>query len=282
MAKVEALVARAERSQEGSGTRDLREPWRSISRWIGRFMSGYHILVASALLILLPVAHNAIHLCFALVLAFMLYPAKRKQSDTVSVVDLAWIVLSLAMAIYTFYQQQFQQEAFLYRAGETSNLEIFLGVVAIAAVVEASRRVMGWPLPVIALAFLLYGYVSRYLPGPLHTAGFSFERIINHLFVSGGGIWGTVLSVSARDVFMFVLFASFFAFSGVGETLVRLAVALFGAVRGGPAKVSIVASALFGTISGSAVANILTTGSFTIPMMKGLGYAPHFAGAVEA
>ncbi|MBC7077997.1 MAG: hypothetical protein H5T92_06810, partial [Synergistales bacterium] len=193
MRRLGTIIARAEKAQEGSKTRELTGSWAAACCWVGRAMSAYHVLVAAGLLLLVPVAHNSVHLGFALLLTFMLYPAAKQHRGRVTLVDVLWLALGLLAVGYTFYMQQFQQDTIIYRAGETTALELILGVVAIAVVLEASRRVMGWPLVIIAVAFLLYGHVSRYLPGPLHTAGFGFERIINHIFVSGNGIWGMVL-----------------------------------------------------------------------------------------
>lgn len=265
----------------GIPLRRLARTWSIVALWLKRGMTFYHILVGLGILLVVPIAHDAVHLGFAMCLAFLLYPSSRR-TNKLTVLDLLLAVGAVAMAAYTFYMQQYQSEAWVYRAGETTTLELLLGIVAIVTIMEATRRVLGWPLVIISLASLIYAHVSGHLPGFLGTTGFSIERLINYTYVTGNGIWGIPLSVSARDVFLFLLFATCFAASGVGELLVKVAMGLCGGVAGGPAKVSIIASAFFGTISGSAIANVLTTGSFTIPMMKRIGYAPHFAGAVEA
>jgi len=264
---------------------------RALKGWIGKLVIGiaiamtcYQIAVSLGIIYLNPYAHRAVHLGFALILAFFLFPAKKSGSNnsTIPLWDVLLILGVICSCGYIFYQQQYNEEALMMRIGVTTTYEIILGIVAVLLVLEATRRLMGMVLPIIISGFILYPFVSPYLPGVLKTSGYSIERIVNLTYVSGNGIWGSILGISATDIFMFVLFASFFNLSGIGQVFVNLATGLFGGYRGGPAKVSTIGSACFGTISGSSVANILTTGSITIPMMKSIGYSPRMAGAIEA
>jgi TRAP transporter 4TM/12TM fusion protein len=155
-------------------------------------------------------------------------------------------------------------------------------VVALGLVLEAARRATGWALPVISMAFLAYAYFGSYMPELIAHQGFSLRRIVGQLYLTSEGIYGLPMSISATLVFNFVLLGAFLKATGTGQFFIDVALALFGRVRGGPAKVAVVASSFFGSISGSAVANVVGTGSFTIPLMKSIGYRPVFAGAVEA
>ncbi|MCL2336599.1 MAG: TRAP transporter fused permease subunit [Firmicutes bacterium] len=264
---------------------------RSFQGWLAKLvigiavaMSCYQIAISLGIIYLNPYAHRAIHLSFALVLAFFLYPVRKNKSDNnkLPLLDMLFILGVICFCGYIFYQQQFNEEALAMRVGATTTYEIILGIVAVILLLEATRRLMGVVLPIIIMAFIAYPFVSVYLPGVLRTGGFSLERVTNLIYISGNGMWGTILGISSTDVFMFVLFASFFNLSGIGQVFINLASGLFGSFRGGPAKVSVIGSACFGTISGSSVANILTIGSVTIPMMKQIGYSPRMAGAIEA
>ncbi|MFQ5946347.1 MAG: TRAP transporter permease, partial [Anaerolineae bacterium] len=169
-----------------------------------------------------------------------------------------------------------------WRVGDFEQYEIGFGVVAIFLVLEATRRTTGWALPVIGLAFLLYAYLGNHLPDLIAHRGFSVNRIFSQLYLTSEGIYGLPMRISATLVFNFVLLGAFLKQTGAGQFFIDLALSLFGRVRGGPAKVAVVASSFFGSISGSAVANVVGTGSFTIPLMKSIGYRPIFSGAVEA
>ncbi|MFS8542955.1 MAG: TRAP transporter permease [Limnochordales bacterium] len=147
---------------------------------------------------------------------------------------------------------------------------------------EAARRVVGTPIVVIAIAFLIYAYVGPYMPGFLAHRGYTFTQIANHMYFTTEGIFGVPLGVSATFIFLFILFGAFLEKTGIGRFFIDLANAVAGFASGGPAKVAVITSALEGTISGSSVANTVGSGSFTIPMMKRLGYRPEFAAAVEA
>ena len=172
--------------------------------------------------------------------------------------------------------------SFILRAGEQNTTDIIIAVIAVLFVLEAGRRVVGLPIVIIASTFLVYCVVGPYLPGFLNHRGYSVARIVSHMYYTTEGILGTPIGVSSTFIFLFILFGSFLDKTGIGKFYIDLANAVAGKAVGGPAKVAVLSSALTGTISGSSVANTVGTGSFTIPLMKSLGYKPEFAGAVEA
>lgn len=223
-----------------------------------------------------------IHLGFALVLVFMLRPLSTKHGVVPGlrwVIDLPCILLSILMAgNITINFLAITDRG----GGDPSRLDVFLGVAAVLLVLEGTRRMAGWAMPIVAIVFLLYAFTGPYLPAPFDHRGFDLERVASTLYVTASGIAGTPLQTSATYVAIFVIFAAFLEASGAGAFFIDWSYALLGWLRGGPAKVAIAASALMGTISGSAVANTAATGAFTIPIMKRTGLKPAFAGAVEA
>ena len=222
---------------------------------------------------------RAVHLSFAMTLIFLLYPAtKNSPRNRVSPIDLCLIAVSLLVCLYpvVFY------EDIVRRGGLINPKEIYLGAIAIIVLMEATRRIVGLPITLVAGSFLLYARFGKFVPGLLKHKGFSLSRIISHMYLTTEGIWGLPLGVSSTYVFLFILFGAFLYKSGLGKFFIDAAFALTGHRVGGPAKVAVLSSALFGTISGSSVANTITTGVFTIPMMESLGYPPVFAGAVAA
>lgn len=216
------------------------------------------------------------HVAFATSLIFLLYPHERRR----------WFDFSLAiLVIVSGIHTLLNVEKFLGRMSfvdPIASWDLFFGIVTLLLVIEATRRTVGLSLPIVSVAFLLYAYLGNYLPGILRHKGFKIEDIVKYLYLLPNGIYGTPTEVSATFLFLFILFSSFLEKSGAGYFFVDLAFAVTGRVRGGPAKAAVFSSALFGTISGSAVANVVGTGTFTIPLMKRTGYPPHFAGAVEA
>lgn len=222
---------------------------------------------------------RSFHIGFVLVLVFLLYPAKRGcAKDKPSLLD--WLLMSLS-AVCCFYLF-FNYTNIAQRAGMFQYYELYLGALMIMLVFEAGRRVLGYPLPVFCSLFLLFGYYGRSMPGPLKHFGLSIPRIIEELYLTTDGLLGLVAGVSATYIFLFILFGSFLKSTRTSDFFNDLAMALAGHLRGGPAKIAVLSSALMGTISGSTSANVATTGAFTIPLMKKIGYKAHFAGAVEA
>lgn len=225
---------------------------------------------------------RTVHLGFALSLIFLLFPANRKKQKTgrfqISWYDGILAVLSIGVGAYwpLFFDD------LVMSVGRLSTLDFIVGAIAILLVLEATRRAVGLPIMIIAVIFVLYGLFGQYMPGFLSHRGLTLERLVQTMFFTTDGILGTPLAVSSTFIFLFLLFGAFLIRTGVGQYFNDLSIAVAGRRVGGPAKVAIFSSALQGTISGSSVANVVTSGAFTIPMMKNLGYKKEFAGAVEA
>lgn len=222
---------------------------------------------------------RAVHLAFGLSLVYLLYPSRKSWSrEKMHVVDLGLAILAAGVNLYVVY---FYQEL-IFRAGRVTTMDMVVGVLAVLLVLEAARRVIGWPMVIIALMFITYALVGPYIPGPLAHRGVAVEDLIQQLFYTTEGIFGIPIGVSSTFIFMFLLFGAYLEKTGMGEFFIDSANAVAGHAAGGPAKVAVLSSALMGTLTGSSVANVVGTGSFTIPMMKKLGYKSEFAGAVEA
>lgn len=218
-----------------------------------------------------------LHLGLVLLLAFILYPAKKSfRKDTLPWYD---VVLALMAAGVCFYQV-FNLEALNARI-RLQPYELYLAAVGILLLLEATRRVVGLPIVVIASVFLLVAVFGKYMPGFLKSNS-SLKRILGHIWYDQEGVFGPAIGACCNFIFLFMLFGAFLEKTGVGQFFIDIANALAGHRRGGCAKVAVISSALMGTVSGSSVANTVGTGSFTIPMMKKRGYRPQFAGAVEA
>jgi len=223
---------------------------------------------------------RAVHLAFALVLAFLLYPAsgRSKKSGGPSWLDVCLAFMAALCGGYLVVEY----DQITARMGIPAISDLVVAGVMVLLVLEATRRVLGAAITIIAGAFLIYAHFGYLAPSVIAHQGYSLGRILSQMGLGTEGIYGTPLGVSATFVIMFIIFAAFLSESGAGQYFIDIAYGLFGRVRGGPAKVAVAASALFGTVSGSAVANVVGTGTFTIPLMKKVGYKPHFAGAVEA
>lgn len=225
---------------------------------------------------------RSIHLGFALSLIFLLFPAikrgKKINRHKIPFYDYILSLLSIGVGLYwpIMYQE------LVFRVGNVTTMDLIVGILAILLTLEATRRAVGLPITIIASIFIIYTFFGRYFPGFLAHRGQDLESVIQLMFYTTDGILGTPLGVSATFIFVFLLFGAFLVKTGVGQYFNDLAVAFAGHLIGGPAKVAIFSSALQGTISGSSVANVVTSGSYTIPMMKKLGYKKEFAGGVEA
>ena len=221
---------------------------------------------------------RAIHLAFAIFLGFMAYPAsKRSPRDHVPVLD--W-VLALVGAFCAAYLFLFYREL-ATRPGQPTPFDVWTGVVGIVLLLEATRRVLGLPMVIVALVFLVYTFGGAYMPSLIAHRGASLDRAMSHQWLTTEGVFGVALGVSSGFIFLFVLFGSLLDKAGAGNYFIKSAFALLGHMRGGPAKAAVVASAATGIISGSSIANVVTTGTFTIPLMKRVGYRGDQAGAVE-
>ncbi|MEM1538035.1 MAG: TRAP transporter permease [Candidatus Nezhaarchaeales archaeon] len=241
-------------------------------------MSLFHLYTA-AFGVLTATLQRSLHLTFVLILCFLLYPVSRKAAkDRIAKVDVILAAIAASTTLYTFV---FYGEL-VFRVGAPSSMDVIFGILCVIFTLEAARRTIGLALPLIALAFILYAYIGPYMPGILAHRGYPLWRIIDQLYMTNEGIYGLPVGVSSTFVFLFILFGAFLEKSGAGRWFIDLACAFVGRSKGGPAKIAVVSSGLFGTISGSSVANVFGTGTFTIPLMKRLGYKPYFAGAVEA
>jgi TRAP transporter 4TM/12TM fusion protein len=245
---------------------------------VGIAMSLFHIYTAQ-FGVYSAMVQRPVHLTFAFVLIFLLHPSRRERGKGwVWLLDglfIALSVISLIHLVVTFKEV-------VLRGGAATKLDLWLGGILILLVIEGTRRVLGWALPIISTVFIFYAFLGKYIPGLWGHRGIDLETLISYQYLTTEGIFGLPLGVSATFIYIFILFGGFLVASGTGEFFIDFANSLTGHLRGGPAKVAVVSSSFFGTISGSAVANVVGTGSFTIPMMKRLGYSPTFAGAVEA
>ena len=233
---------------------------------------------------------RSIHLGFVLVLCFLIFPVwgnGRKRGPVGWLIDGAMAALGFYVAFYLAWNL----DAIIDRAGNWARMDIWVGILCIIAVLEASRRVVGLGMTVIGTVAILYAFAGRrgalpalgdWMPGILAHRGASVDRVVSQLYLGQEGIFGLPLGVAATYVFMFVLFGAFLEVTGAGKFFIDLAFAATGRKAGGPAKAAVLASAGMGSISGSAIANVVTTGTFTIPLMKRLGYKPAQAGGIEA
>lgn len=263
-----------------AGTRKLK----GIVGWIallGLLAFSLFQLYTSVFGVLTAQLQRSIHLGFALALIFLLFPARKMNTGTKH--KAAWydlILAALSVVVGAYWPLLIEQ--LVNRVGRLTDIDFLVGLFAILLVLEATRRTVGLPIMIIALIFIGYALFGPYMPGALAHRGVELDRLVQTLFFTTEGILGTPIGVSSTFIFLFLLFGAFLIKTGVGEYFNDLAVMIAGRRIGGPAKVAIFSSALQGTISGSSVANVVTSGAFTIPMMKNLGYRKEFAGAVEA
>lgn len=238
---------------------------------------------------------RATHLAFVQLLAFLLFPPTKKSPRN----KLPWydVVLGLTgaacwMYIVCGYSPKFltwagnifgtEFQPLFTRAGAYTAVDIAVGIIAILILFESCRRIVGLPIMIIAGCFIIYAFAGRYMPGFLNHRGYSLQRVVSHLFYTTEGVMGTPIGACSTFIFLFILFGSLLEKTGIGQFFIDVCNAIAGGASGGPAKVAVLSSALLGTVSGSSVSNTVGSGSFTIPMMKKLGYKGEFAGAVEA
>jgi len=239
--------------------------------------------------LLQEITHRGVHLAFVLGLIFLVFPHRRALLEKMPTPGwaapggLPWFdwVLALAIAAAALYIPWVFQDL-MFRVGNPNTLDVIMGTVMIVALLEATRRSMGWPLPVIAIIFMVYALAGPVFPGLLKHAGSSWSQLVSHQYLTSQGIYGVAVGVVATYVFHFVLFGVLATRIGLGQLFLDVASAIAGRYAGGPAKVSVFGSAMFGMLSGSSVANAVTVGSLTIPAMIRVGYKREFAGGVEA
>lgn len=229
---------------------------------------------------------RSLHLALGLILVFLVYPVARplgsRGKATPGRWDIIFILAAAASILYIFWRYEWVTVERFSLITALSVLEIILGSACVLLVIEAARRVVGSSIVFVTIVFLIYPFIGPYLPGAFHSSPVSWTELLDFLYLGTSGIFGIPLGVSATEIALFVIFGSVLIRGGGAFLINNLAATFAGRSPGGPAKVAIVASAFMGTISGSGTANVVTTGSVTIPMMKKIGYKPHFAGAVEA
>lgn len=272
--KKEALVDEALKGRY----RDLKGWWHYFTAALAVGTALYHIYTAyyGAPFALL---FRNIHWMLIAVLIFMFFPAvQRSPRDRPTFLDIILALGSIVIGMYVILNF----DAIAGRAGAPITADIVLGAILVVIVMEAGRRTVGWPIVIIALLFLVYAYFGQAMPGLFMHRGYSISRIFPFLYLTDAGIFGIPLGVSSRFILLFIIFGSFLEKAGAGIFFRDLSIALTGRHVGGPGKAAILFSGFIGSITGSSTANVVTTGTFTIPLMKKLGYKPAFAGGVEA
>ncbi|CAD5107118.1 TRAP transporter permease [Pseudomonas carbonaria] len=261
---------------EQQGLHASPNQWPKALFYAALLFSIYQIITAA----FHPVSSQVLragHIGFLLLLVFLCYPSRGNGRPFQ---PLAWLLGLAGMATFA-YQWIFEADL-IQRSGDLTTSDLIVGVTLLVLIFEAARRVMGIALPLVCGAFLAYGLFGQYLPGDFAHRGYGFDQIINQLSFGTEGFYGTPTYVSATYIFLFILFGAFLEQAGMIKLFTDFAMGMFGHRTGGPAKVSVVSSVLMGTITGSGVANVVTTGQFTIPLMKRFGYKPAFAGGIEA
>lgn len=262
-----------------SATRKFQNPLMKKIFFVACLLVSCYHLYTAAFGPPVTLVHRSLHVAMILALGFLMYPAG-KSSDMTKPSILDWILAALSFAapiyIYTDYL------GVVERAGNPNDTDLAMATLLVVLVLECSRRVTGNALTVLSVVFIIYGLYGREFPGMFMHRGYDWASLSNHFFANTEGIYGTSVSVAASYIFLFILFGAVMSKCGMGQFFNDIALALAGHTKGGPAKVSVIASGFLGSINGSAVANVVTTGAFTIPLMKKTGYSKEFAGAVEA
>lgn len=265
-----------------SKLRSLKGAAAKIISIVAVIMSLFHLYTAF-FGVFESILQRSAHLSFALILTFAIYKPSKKAVKNESIPWYDWLFMILSIACYSYFVMNAQViSSRMSYIEPLTILEITIGIVSGLLLIEATRRVIGNTLVLIIFICLVYGIWGHLITGELSHREFTAMWIVDHLFYTVTGIFSVPLGVSATFIFLFILFGKFLEVSGAGQFFIDLSVAGMGKYRGGPAKTAIVASSILGTISGSAVANTVTTGAFTIPLMKKTGYRSHFAAAVEA
>ena len=268
--------------------RPTMPPATQIVKWLLIALSAFHYYTAGFGL-LQEITHRGVHLAFVLGMIFLVFafsPSSAERSVKSSLLNpggvplVDWL-LAGACAVSVLYIP-YVFDDLMFRVGNPSNMDVIMGSILFISLLEATRRSMGWPLPIIAIGFTVYALLGPYFPGLLKHAGANWSMMINHQYLTSQGIYGVAVGVVATYVFHFVLFGVMATRIGLGQLFLDVASTVAGRYAGGPAKVSVFGSALFGMLSGSSVANAVTVGSLTIPAMIRVGYKKHFAAAVEA
>lgn len=261
-----------------SDKRELTGIWNTIINAICIIFCIFQVYTA-AFGILDAQLQRAVHLAFGFALVFLLYPMRASWSrKEMNWIDVGFAIVGVAVSMYivVFYHD------LVLRAGMNNETDYIVALIGTLLVIEGARRVVGWPMITIAILFVLYALFGRMLPGIVAHRGLGLHELVNYLYYTTEGIFGTPMGVSSTFIYLFILFGAYLETTGLGKFFIDISNAIAGWASGGPAKVAVISSALEGTVSGSSVANVVGSGSFTIPMMKKLGYGKDFAGAVEA
>lgn len=268
-----------EKLDKESATRKLSSPLLNKIFYILCIGVTFYHLYTVAFIPPATLKHRSLHVAMILALSFIMYPFG-KNSSRKKVTWCDWVLVALSCTIPVYMWTNYL--GIVSRAGAANTIDLLFATILIVLVIESARRASGWALPIISSVFLLYGLFGKYLPSMFMHRGYTWTALSNHLFANTEGIFGTSVQVAASYIFMFILFGAVMNKSGMGKFFNDIAMALAGHTKGGPAKVAVLASGLLGSINGSAVANVVTTGAFTIPLMKKVGYSKEFAGAVES
>jgi TRAP transporter 4TM/12TM fusion protein len=281
------------RSVSGKPDKDLKEEidevksvvrilpgaWQTVTYVIAVIMSLFHIWV-NTFGVMPGIYRNAAHLGFVLILVFFLYPLSKKQPNRYLSFD---VIFAFLAAIASIYIILFEEELHLERASVPIMRDYIFAALALILLLYGTYRSVGWFIPALSILFVFYAlFLGSIIPGTFHYRGVALTRLLYRMYLTDEGIFGLVCTVSSTYVILFILFGAFLLKSGAGDFIIKVAQAVAGHKVGGPAKIAVFASGFMGSVSGSAVANTVATGSFTIPLMKKVGYKPHFAGAVEA
>lgn len=267
------------------GGRSLTGPAHKTIVAVALLWSVYQLWIASPFpfwfdfLILNDTVQRSIHLAFALALAFLTFPVTAHSArDKVPVFDILLCLIAVGACLYTVLNYE---SVVLRSGGSRTTLEYVVAFVGMLLLLEATRRALGIPMVIIGLVFIGYAFLGPYMPDIISHRGLSLNRFTEHMWLSTEGVFGLPLGVSSGFIFLYVLFGSLLDKAGAGNYFIQLSFGLLGHLRGGPAKAAVISSALTGMISGSAIANVVTTGTFTIPLMKRVGFSPEKAGAIE-
>lgn len=272
-----AALALAEK-EEAPKRRTLTGTYQTIFTAICVAWAAFHLVTASGAISVTPHILRAIHLCAGLSICFLLTPAFKKGArKSPTIPDWLWIAATVATLGYSIWRYP----SLVRMGGAYEPMDIWMGVAGMIVLFEGARRAVSPGLVVLAAAGIAYAYFGQSLPDSMAHAGYGVNRLIQHLYLTGEGVFGFILGVSAEIIIVFVLFGALLEGVGVSDFFNKLANSIAGGTRGGPAKIAVISSALMGMVSGETSANVATTGVFTIPLMKKVGYQPYFAGAVE-
>lgn len=276
-----------EEFEKESRTRNFVNPLvEKALKWVALIVTFYHLAYASGYIRPETLRHRSIHVGMILFMTFAIYPAFKKSSrKTIAWYDYILMLLSAVIPIYMWINYQ----AIIDRVGDANQMDVIMGTILVFLVIEGARRITGWALPLIGIVFMIYalmgarqGLIPINVPGVFLHRGFQWSKLIGHLFSNTEGIYGTSVNVASTYIFLFIVFGEVMNKCGMGKFFNDIAIGLAGHTKGGPAKVAVIAAGLLGSINGSAIANVVTTGAFTIPLMKKIGYSKEFSGAVSS